>query len=174
MSEETISLEQLVGSDLEENFLSFDMTEIQNVLSSLAGASAHDLAHAELYQQQSLRAADILAEYLSKMVKTVSHLENKANAAKNKVILDYEGPAGAKVTADMRKSASESDPGVGKILEQLAVAKGSKLLLEKKYDILVRTHHFYKDIATSYKRTILSVPNGMPNELKNPAEGWEG
>lgn len=172
-TEETISLEKLVGSNLEENFLSFDMTEIQKILSSLATASAHDLAHAEAAQQQSLRAADILAEYLAKMIKTVSYLENSVNSQKNVVIRDFKPKEGQKDTADARKAASEADPEVNKLLEKLAIAKGSKLLLEKKYDILVRTHHYYKDIAAGYKRTILPIPNGMPLDQKNPAEGWE-
>ena len=79
-----ITLGQILGDDLEEAFRNFDMTEIQEVLSRLAETDAIDLAHAEMLQQQALRGADILSEFLGKIIKTTSYLETEINSARNK------------------------------------------------------------------------------------------
>jgi hypothetical protein len=71
---QTVRLGDVLGSNLEEDFKDFDLTEIQEVLEQLRDIDAIDLAHAELLQQQSLRGADIIVGYLSKIVKTVGYL----------------------------------------------------------------------------------------------------
>lgn len=162
---EKVLLSQLVGDELEEEFKNFDLTEIQKVLGRLADTDSVDLAHAELLQQQALRGADILSEYLAKIIKTTTYLESKMNAVKNRASLDYKAPDGSKVTADMRKWAGESSPEVEVIATKLAYAKGSKAVLEKKYDILIKAHHFYKELSSSIKRSILS-----PTTVTS---GWE-
>ena len=166
---EQVRLGDLLGNQLEEDFISFDFTEIQQVLSKLQIEDAIDLAHAEMLQQQSLRGADILTEYLGKIVKTVGYLETKVNSTKNKVSLEYMAPDGSKTTADMKKWAGESSPEVEAVQIKLAKAKGSKVVLEKKYDILIRAHHHYKDIAAGLRRTIL----GYGTKPEKTAEGWE-
>ena len=166
---EQVRLGDLLGNQLEEDFISFDFTEIQQVLSKLQIEDAIDLAHAEMLQQQSLRGADILTEYLGKIVKTVVYLETKVNSTKNKVSLEYMAPDGSKTTADMKKWAGESSPEVEAVQIKLAKAKGSKVVLEKKYDILIRAHHHYKDIAAGLRRTIL----GYGTKPEKTAEGWE-
>lgn len=163
-----VRLGDLLGDELEEEFVNFDLTEIQNVLSKLQDTNAIDLAHAELLQQQALRGADILTEYLGKIVKTVGYLESKVNSTKNKVSLDYQAPDGSRTTADMRKWAGESSPEVEEVQIRLAKAKASKMVLEKKYDILIRSHHHYKDIAAGLRKTILGY--GTPAKIP---EGWE-
>lgn len=170
MADEKVMLGQLLGDDLEEEFAKFDMTEIKKVLISLAETDAHDLAHAEMLQQQSLRGADILSEYLSKVIKTVSYLEAEINSAKNKAALEYQAPDGTKTTADMRRWAGDSSDTVRDLSIKLAKAKGSKSLLEKKYDILIKSHHHFKDIASGYKRTILGYNQGGE---KKASTGWE-
>ena len=129
-----VYLRDLVGENLEEQFLNFDLTEIQQVLGKLQYVDAVDLPHAEMLQQQALRGADILCEHLSKIVKTVSYLEGKLNSVKNKAALNYTSPDGGRVTMEMRKFYGESAPDVEELQEKLAKAKGSKLLLEKKYE----------------------------------------
>lgn len=163
-----VRLGDLLGDELEEEFVNFDLTEIQQVLSKLQYTDAIDLAHAELLQQQALRGADILTEYLGKIVKTVGYLESKVNSTKNKVSLDYQAPDGSRTTADMRKWAGESSPEVEEVQIRLAKAKASKMVLEKKYDILIRSHHHYKDIAAGLRKTILGY--GAPAKIP---EGWE-
>jgi len=163
-----VRLGDLLGDDLEEEFVNFDLTEIQQVLMKLQYTEAIDLAHAELLQQQALRGADILTEYLGKIVKTVGYLESKVNSTKNKVSLDYQAPDGSRTTADMRKWAGESSPEVEEVQIRLAKAKASKMVLEKKYDILIRSHHHYKDIAAGLRKTILGY--GVPAKIP---EGWE-
>lgn len=163
-----VRLGDLLGDELEEEFINFDLTEIQQVLSKLQYTDAIDLAHAELLQQQALRGADILTEYLGKIVKTVGYLESKVNSTKNKVSLDYQAPDGSRTTADMRKWAGESSPEVEEVQIRLAKAKASKMVLEKKYDILIRSHHHYKDIAAGLRKTILGY--GVPAKIP---EGWE-
>jgi len=166
-----VRLGDLLGDELEEEFISFDLTEIQQVLSKLQYTDAIDLAHAELLQQQALRGADILTEYLGKIVKTVGYLESKVNSTKNKVSLDYQAPDGSRTTADMRRWAGESSPEVEEVQIRLAKAKASKMVLEKKYDILIKSHHHYKDIAAGLRKTILGyTPPTIQDKIP---EGWE-
>jgi hypothetical protein len=154
-----VRLSDFLGTELEEDFMQFDLTEIEEVLVRLREIDAIDLAHAELLQQQALRGADVLTGYLGKIVKTVGYLETKVNSTKNKVSLEYQAPEG-KTTMEMRKWAGEQSPEVEKIAIKLAIAKASKMVLEKKYDILIKSHHHYKDIAQGLRRTIIgySVP----------------
>ncbi len=166
-----VRLGDLIGDDLEENFSNFDLTEIQEVLFKLQDTDAIDLAHAELLQQQSLRGADILSEYLGKIVKTVGYLESKVNSAKNKAALNYQDPNGNKTTSDMKKWFSESSPDVEVILIKLSKAKASKMVLEKKYDILIKTHHHYKEIAMGLRKTILGY--SVPAAADKIPEGYE-
>lgn len=166
-------LKDLIGEDFEDKFLDFDLTEIQQVLIKLQIADAIDLPHAEMLQQQSLRGADILCEYLSKLVKVVSYLESKINTAKNKAALDYKSPDGSKVTLDMRKWASEIAPEVVELQSLMARAKGSKVLLEKKFDIIMKSHYYYRDIAAGLRKTILGYAPPMQQSTDPVPEGWE-
>lgn len=50
-----LKLGDFLGNELEEDFMSFDMSEIQEVLNNLKSIDAIDLPHAELLQQQALR-----------------------------------------------------------------------------------------------------------------------
>lgn len=165
-----VRLGDLLGNNLEENFSDFDLTEIHQVLEKLQDIDAIDLAHAELLQQQALRGADIITEYLGKIVKTVGYLETKVNSTKNKSALNYQAPDGIRTTSDMKKWYSESAPEVEEVQIKLAKAKASKVVLEKKYDILIRIHHYYKDIAAGLRRTILGYT--LTNRDKIP-EGYE-
>src|ERR1700733_2009530 len=123
-----ITLGHIIGSDYVDNFEEFDLTDVQRVLSGLAAENAIDIAHAEFLQQKTLYAAELLIEYIAKLVKTVSFLETKVNSTKNKTALEYNSPSG-KATADMRKQAGEASPEVEKLGMLLAKAKGSKTLL---------------------------------------------
>ena len=175
-TEETIAprltLGQMMGDKPEEEFGRFDLSEVQKVLTRLSDTDAIDLAHAETLQQQALRGADIISEYLGKVIKTVSYLETKINSAKNKVALNYQAPDGVRTTADMKKQAGESSPEVEELSYRLGSAKGSKSLLEKKYDILIRSHHHYKDIAAGMKRSMVGSGYGQNTE-KKAITGWE-
>lgn len=164
-----VRLADFLGESLEEEFGDFDLTEIQSVLQHLQNVDAIDLAHAESLQQQALRGADILSEYLGKIVKTVGFLETKVNSTKNRVSLEYQAAEG-RTTSEMKKWAGESSPEVEEIQIKLAKAKGSKAILEKKYDILIKSHHHYKEIAVGLRRTILGYSQGAPD--KTPA-GYE-
>ena len=146
-----------IVSDGSDDFFDFDLTEIQKVLSNLANTDAIDLPHAELLQQQALRGADILCEYLGRLVKISGKLETEISSKKNKISLNYQAPEGIRTTADMKKSAGESAPEVVELQNKLAEAKGAKTLIEKKYDILIRQHHHYKEIAAGLRRTILGL-----------------
>lgn len=165
-----VRLGDLLGDTMEEEFVDFDMTEIQQVLDNLRDISAIDLAHAELLQQQSLRAADILIEYMAKMAKTVGHLETKVNSTKNRVSMEYQAPDGARTTLDMKKWAGETSPEVVEVQNKLAVAKGSKVYLDRKYEILVKAHHHFKDISAGMRKTILGYSSGTSEPT---AAGWE-
>lgn len=165
-----VTLGDLVGENLEEDFLQFDLTDIREVLTNLSEEEAIDLAHAEMLQQQSLRGADILSGYLSKMIKTTSYLESKIESVKNKTSLEYVSPDGSRVTSEMRLQAGKSSPEVEKLNEQLSKAKGSKSYLEKQYDILIKAHHHFKEIATGLRRSVLGYNN---SDKAKVAAGWE-
>lgn len=154
---QTVRLSDFLGSELEEDFANFDLTEIEEVLVQLHEVEAIDLAHAELLQQQALRGADILTGYLGKIVKTVGYLEAKVNRTKNAVSLAYQAPEG-RTTTDMKIWAGAASPEVEEASIALAKAKASKMVLEKKYDILIKSHHHYKDIAQGLRKTILGYP----------------
>lgn len=164
-----VSVKDFVGDNLEENFLEFDLTSIQEVLQSLSEGSAHDLAHAEILQQKSLRGADIISEYLCKIVKTIGYLEARVNRTKNKVSLEYMAPEG-RTTAEMKRWAGESSLDVEELQIKLAKAKASKMVLEKKYDILIKSHHFFKDITSGMRKTILGYNIGTTEKVP---EGYE-
>ena len=155
----TVLLKDILGENFDDEFMNFDLTEVQNILSELQDTNAIDLAHAEMLQQQALRCADILSEYLSRVVKVVSYLESKLNSVKNKAALNYKPEDGARVTADMRKFASEIAPEVEAVSAAIAKARGSKVLLEKKYDILIKSHHHYKEISSGIRQTLYSSSN---------------
>ena len=164
-----VRLGDVLGSNHEEDFKNFDLTEIHEVLEQLRDIDAIDLAHAEMLQQQSLRGADILIGYLSRMVKTVGYLESKVNSTKNKVSLEYVAPDGARTTVDMKKWAGESSPEVEAVQIKLAEAKAGKIVLERKYEILIKSHHHFKDIAAGLRKTILGYSSGT----SNAGEGYE-
>lgn len=167
---QTVRLGDVLGSNLEEDFKNFDLTEIQEVLEQLRDIDAIDLAHAELLQQQALRGADILTGYLSKIVKTVGYLESQVNSTKNKVSLEYVAPDGVRTTVDMKKWAGESSPELEKVQIKLAEAKGAKMALERKYEILIKAHHHFKDIAGGLRKTILGYSSGTGAA---PGEGYD-
>lgn len=165
-----VRLGDFLGTELEEEFVNFDLTEIQQVLEQLQNDNAIDLAHAELLQQQALRGADILTEYLGKIIKTVGYLEAKVNRTKNNVSLEYKAPDGSRTTAEMKKWAGESSPEVEQVQIKLAKAKGSKVVLERKYEILIKAHHHFKDIAAGMRKTILGY---SPVASEKIPEGYE-
>lgn len=159
------TLGQLVGSDLIEDFSNWEFSEIEIVLQALSKEDATDLKQVEKLQRESLRGADLISDYLSKMVKTVSFLESKLNSVKNKAALDYSPPKeGSRVTADVRRLVAESAPEVEEISGQLARCRGAKVFLEKKFDILIRAHYFYKEVAGGLRRTTLGRDNGSQTE----------
>jgi vacuolar-type H+-ATPase subunit I/STV1 len=152
----TVVVKDLIG-DIDDDYINYDISEIENILESLNDTEAIDIAHAEYLQQQALRCADLLSVYLSRITKVSYYLDSLLNYEKNKCALDYKDPAGNKVTADQRKYASESTPEVLKLIKQLSIVKGTKVLIEKKYDILIKTHHHYKDIASGIRKSIVST-----------------
>lgn len=157
-------LSDLIGNTFEDEFAEFDLSEIQQVLASLkTDQPIVDVAKCEWFQQKALRGADIITEYLGKVVKLTSHFESKVNSLKNKAALEYTAKEG-RTTAEMKKQAGECSPDIEPWLEKLAKVKAAKVVLEKKYDILIRTHYFYKEIATGMRRGIISIPNGNNGE----------
>jgi len=163
-----ITLGDCLGSQSEEKFADFDLTSVQLVLDALANTDAIDLSHAEYLQQQALRGADIITEFLAKIVKTVGYLETKVNSVKNRVCLEYQAPEGTRTTTDMKIWAGNSSPEVEAVQIRLASAKASKMYLEHKFDLMVKSHHHYKEIASGLRRTVLGY---APSEKSAP--GWD-
>ena len=151
---ERITVADVIGREDYDKFLDFDLTEVQNLVSNLQSTGCDNAAIAMNLQQQALRCADILSEYLGKIVKTMSYLDAKIVTKKNSIALHYSNPNSPKPSIELRKMAAEADEDVEELTLQLAKAKGTKSVLEKKYDIVVKAHHHYKDIATGLRRTI--------------------
>jgi hypothetical protein len=170
-----ITLGQLLGNDNIESFEEFDLTEVQKVLKSLGNEDAIDIAHAEFLQQRALYGAELLIDMSAKMIKTVGYLEAKVNSVKNRCALDYK-PADDKIriTAEMRKSASECDPKVEELSLLLAKARGAKQAIDKKMDLLLKTHYYYKELAGNQKQGIISGTAKASGEPKDEIKkiGW--
>ena len=168
------TLGDIIGAKAEEEFSKFDLTEIQEILGVLANAEPIDIVHGERYQRLALRGADIITDYMGKIVKTVGYLESKINSTKNKTSLDYTAPEG-RTTAEMKKWAGECSPAVEDLQISLAKAKASKLVLEKKYDLLIKSHHYWKDITTGLRKTVLGYNTNMTDteQTEKVASGWE-
>ena len=160
------TVKDILGSEIDD-FSDFDLTEIQDVLKSLGQEDPLDIVHAEIIQQKTLRAADLLSQYLSRIVKTVSLLESKSSTMKNKVALEYKDPDGGKTTSDMKKWAADSSQEVEAIQVSLAYAKGTKALLEKKYDVVIKFHHHAKDIAQGLRKTVVGY-----HPTVTSGDGW--
>jgi hypothetical protein len=161
-----VFLSDAIGTENIEAFGEFDITIVKKVLSSLARDEAIDIAHAEMLQQKTLYAADIIIEYIAKLVKTVGYLESRISTVKNKVSLEYEKPGDGRTTVEMKKQAGECAPEVEELSLKLAKTKGAKVFLERKYEILIKAHHYYKDIASNQKKGIVS-------NNTNSNTGWE-
>lgn len=122
-----------------------------------------------MLQQKALYCADLTIEFLGKIVKTVSYLESKISTARNAAARDFKTTDGSKITADMRRWAADNSPEAESLNVALGKAKASKLVLEKKFDILIKQHHLYKDVAAGLRKTIL----GYTPIDKVVVEGWE-
>lgn len=166
-----VRLGDLLGNDLEVKFHDFDLSEVQHVLDYLRENEPFDIAQAEMLTQKALRGADVLTEYLGKLAKTVGYLESKVASTKNKVSLEYKAPDGSRTTLDMKKWAADVSPEVEAVQIKLSEAKGSKQYLEKKYELLLKAHHHFKEIAGGLRRTVVGYSSGSGGD-KIP-EGYE-
>ena len=121
----------------------------------------------KLFQE---RKSNVLSIFFTagfpKLNDTISILEAKVTAAKNKASLEYKALEG-KTTADMKKYAGESDPEVERLQIRLGRAKGAKQAISSKYEILLKAHHHFKDLALGYRQGNKMV---APNK---PSPGWE-
>lgn len=162
-TKEKITLGKIIGEDFSDDFEKFDLTIIQEVLTSLSNENPIDLAHSEMLQQKALYAAELMVEYIAKLVKMVNFYESRINTVKNKTALNYKVEDG-RTTADMKKQAGEASPEVEALGLQLSKAKGAKVLLERKYEILIKLHHHFKDISNAQKKGIVS---------NSSAVGWD-
>lgn len=121
-----------------------------------------------MLQQKALMCADLTISYLGKIIKTVSFLESKVSSARNTAARDFKTTDGSKVTADMRRWAADNSPVADSFNIKLGKAKASKMVLEKKFDILIKEHHHYKDVASGLRKTILGY-----TPIEKVVEGWE-
>ena len=166
----SVRLGDFLGVSSEEDFMEFDLSEVEIVLQSLKEVNATDLSHAEFLQQQALRGADIITGYLGKMVKTIGFLEAKVNSVKNRVALEYKAPDGSRTTTDMKLWAAGCSSEVEEVQITLAKAKASKLVLDNKYSTLIKTHHHYRDIAQGIRKTVIGY---TPSSNEKIPEGYE-
>ena len=68
------------------------------------------------------------------------------------------------MSIELRKMAAESDPKVLDIETKIAKVKGAKTVLEKKFDIIIKSHHHYKDIANGLRKTIQGYSVSSTND----------
>lgn len=170
-----VTLGELIGNQNIEPFEDFDLTEVQKVLKSLQNNEAFDIAQAEFFQHRSLYAAEILIDMIAKLIKTSGFIESRINTVKNKAALEYKcDDDKIRVTAEMRKQAGESNPEVAELGLTLAKTKGAKSALEKKYDVLIKMHYYFKDLAQGQKQSIITgTSRSVPTEKEEyPKVGW--
>lgn len=170
-----ITLGQLMGTQNIEPWEEFDLTEVQQVLKSLRDNEAFDIAHAEFLQHRALYAAEILIDMIAKMIKTSGFIEARINTVKNKAALEYKcDDDKIRVTAEMRKQAGESHPEVEELGLLLARTKGARSALEKKYDVLIKMHYYFKELAQGQKQSVITgTSKSIPTEKENyPKVGW--
>ena len=145
------TVRDIVGDcDLEEEFDTISLDEVNVVLDELNSCSIHDVAHAEYLQQKALACANYLANHLSRIVKIASFLESQISTQRNKTAAYYTRDD-VKVTNDLRIFAAKACPEAAMLENKLSRVKGIKLLLEKKYDLLLKCHYYFKEIASSFK-----------------------
>lgn len=169
-----MKLGDILGNELEDDFVNFDLTEIQKVLQELNSSSAIDLPHAEKMQQLCLRGADLISDYLCKITKTLGYLESKTNRVRNQAAVEFKPTSDKsekpeRVTADVRKAAAEASPEVEALSIKIATAKAAKSLLDKKYDIISKSFYYYKEIAAGYNRTSAGFAKSPITDHDN---GW--
>jgi hypothetical protein len=164
---EKVTISSLLGNDLDEAILDFDLSEVQEVVSLLQSEDTPTIVQAERMQQKALRAADILSEILGKIHKTIHYLDAKCSSVKNKESLNYTAPEGVRISIELRKMAGESSDELLELETSLAKAKGAKALLEKKYEIIIKSHHYYKDIASGLRLTVQGRYGGSGNDDGN-------
>jgi hypothetical protein len=139
----------------DEIFLDFDLTEIQELVKQLQNETVHDVAAADNLQRQALVCADLLAEYIAKLIKIISHLDVKESRIRNKVSLEFnKGEDGKAASMALRKLAGDASEEAEEVGYIIAKAKGTKALLEKKYDVIIKAHHFYKEISQSFRKNM--------------------
>jgi hypothetical protein len=153
-SDGSYTIADLIGRDADESFVDFDLSEVKSLLGNLATSDVPDVSHAENLQREALRCADIISDYLGKITKSISYLENKHNSEKNRIALNYKPEDGSRVSIELRKMAGEADTSLHDLSLKISRAKGAKSALDKKYDIVIKTHHYYKDIAAGYRKVI--------------------
>ena len=150
-----IRVKDLVGNNLDDAVFEFNLTEVQEVVSKLQSEDVPTLPQAERLCQEALRGADVLSEHLAKVHKIMNYLEAKGASVRNNIALNYVPATGIKPSKELRKMAGEASQEVLDIEIELAKVKGAKTLLEKKYDIIIKAHHHYKDIAAGLRKTIM-------------------
>lgn len=153
-TKEIVTVKDIIGNGFDDEFEDFDMTEIQELVSELQSNQLPDLASSEYMMQRSLRCADLIGEYLCKLVKLVSYYEALANKTKYAVALAYEDPKGGKTTQEAKKWAGESSVELLEIEIKIAKIKGAKAVLEKKFEIVIRMFHSIKDMASGMRKSL--------------------
>ena len=152
-SKKQVTIGNIIGGSFDDEVDNFDMTEVQELVAELQNTEVPDLTHAEYLQQRALRAADILTEYLGKIVKVLAYYEALGNRTKNLVALKYENPSG-KTTQEDKKRAGESSEELMEIETKVARIKGAKAVIEKKFEIVIRMYHGNKDVALGLRKSL--------------------
>lgn len=141
-------------NDPETIFLEFDLTDIQDIVKELQNETVADLAAADNLQRRALVGADICSEHIAKLVKIITYLDVKESKIRNKTALEFKTDDGKSASVQLRKFAADASEEAEQVAYVIAKAKGTKTLLEKKYEVLIKAHHFYKEQAQTLRKTI--------------------
>jgi hypothetical protein len=149
-----VTVNDYIDGDLDGAILNFSLVEVQEVINALQSEDTPTIVEAEKLQLMALRGADILSEIIGKLHKTIHYLDAKTASVKNKASLNFVPPAGVRDSIELRKIAGTASDELLDVEISLSKAKGAKALLEKKYEIIIKSHHYYKDVANGLKLTI--------------------
>ncbi len=159
-----MKIRDIIGDKMEEDFLEFDYTYIQETLNEVSNSATPNLAMAEYLQFKCLSAADVLIEYSGKLIKYSTYLDNKITSMRNRHAMEFYA-ANPKAAADIRAMSLKSCPDADELENTSAQLKGTRAIIEKKFDLLIKAHHHYKEVASRLNRMIPSE-NGRPGSEK--------
>jgi len=166
-------------TSLDSDKLSLDLQELSEISDSLPKDNVFSIENCLNLERSCIRGLNI-CDYWTPVIHIVlSEQESERDMQKNKIYINPKQTDQAKLTAEMRKAYSESDPDYNKIKVIVERVKGLKFFFEKKRETFKSAIFVFKDQLASYKLSdkgnsgeSLSYENGQQQEKKFGKISW--